>query len=434
MAEFRVSYDTKTIQELVFFYKNKQLNLEPGFQRESVWTLKDRQKLIESILGSRPVPSIFLYRSQDSKGRLKYDVIDGKQRIETVLMFQSLGSFRGSSFPVTAALSPDQQPREWTWVKLRKKHGEAHLMSYQLQTVEVAGDLADIIDLFVRINSTGKHLSTAEKRHAKYYHSPFLRTAARVAHAHEAFFLSHRIVSRTQLTRMKHVELTCELMASMLADGLINKKSALDKVIGGHAFTARTIDRTAKDLGRLLRLTGRMFPRLRETRFGNSVDFYSLFMFLWDLDRRHAILTDRSRNAQAATLLAKLSVDVDTVRQLQKKLKGAGHEYQLASDYLLTIQGDTDSLATRQRRQKVLDKLLGGLFERKDERRLFTPEQRRLIWQSDDKKRCATCGETLDWSNFTVDHVKPHSRGGRTSLRNAKLLCRSCNSRKGNRR
>ena len=37
------------------------------------------------------------------------------------------------------------------------------------------------------------------------------------------------------------------------------------------------------------------------------------------------------------------------------------------------------------------------------------------------------------WSNFTIDHVKPHSRGGRTVMSNAALRCRRCNSRKGNR-
>ncbi|MEX0613195.1 MAG: DUF262 domain-containing protein, partial [Pirellulales bacterium] len=36
------------------------LNLEPGFQRKSVWTLRDRRKFIESVLEQFPVPSIFL--------------------------------------------------------------------------------------------------------------------------------------------------------------------------------------------------------------------------------------------------------------------------------------------------------------------------------------------------------------------------------------
>lgn len=34
-------------------------------------------------------------------------------------------------------------------------------------------EVGDIIDLFVRINSTGKALTTQEKRHARYFNSHF---------------------------------------------------------------------------------------------------------------------------------------------------------------------------------------------------------------------------------------------------------------------
>ncbi|MGD0778143.1 MAG: HNH endonuclease signature motif containing protein [Candidatus Solibacter sp.] len=40
---------------------------------------------------------------------------------------------------------------------------------------------------------------------------------------------------------------------------------------------------------------------------------------------------------------------------------------------------------------------------------------------------------TLTWDNFTIDHIKPYSKGGRTELDNADLMCRSCNAAKGNR-
>jgi len=105
------------------------------------------------------------------------------------------------------------------------------------------------------------------------------------------------------------------------------------------------------------------------------------------------------------------------------------------ADYLLTVQGDTDSLPTRKRRADILRSLLGGLFERKDDKRGFTVEQRRLIWHSDEKRKCIgkNCGMPLSWSNFTIDHVKPHSRGGKTVISNAALMCRKCNSKKGNR-
>jgi len=425
-------YGDKTIQEFVLLFNNGQLNLEPGFQRDSVWTLSDRRKLIESLLQNYPIPSVFLYRQNDS-GKLRYDVIDGKQRLETVLMFQGAGHFRGARFGAKVRLNPDEATEEWDWKRIRSRGHEHRLMGYKFQTVEITGDLADIIDLFVRINSTGKRLTGAEKRHARFFRSDFLKQAARLAEKRQQFFLENRILSPGQVSRMKHVELVCELMASLQAKGMINKKKALYGIIGGQAIDIRTLRRVTQDTVRILNLVKRVFPEIRTTRFANSADFYSLFVFLWDLDRDGCILSDAKRNRQAQRLLVWLSNGVGTVRQQQRKAEGANPDQRLFADYLLTVQGDTDSLATRQRRAEILKKVFGGLFEKKDDQRGFTIEQRRLLWHSDDRKRCPKCRKPLTWLNFTIDHIKPHALGGKSTLSNAALMCRSCNSRKGKR-
>jgi hypothetical protein len=103
------------------------------------------------------------------------------------------------------------------------------------------------------------------------------------------------------------------------------------------------------------------------------------------------------------------------------------------SDYLVTVQGDTDSLATRQRRREILHGLLASLYEFKDGRRAFTAEQRRIVWNSDERRVCGKCKKALTWDDFSLDHIMAYARGGKTQLRNAQLMCRSCNSRKGTR-
>ena len=425
-------YGDKTIQELVLLFKNDQLNLEPGFQRDSVWTLSDRKKLIESLLQNYPIPSVFLYR-QNENGKLRYDVIDGKQRIETVLMFQGTGYFRGLRFKVKFRPGHDEEIEEWDWQRLQNRGHEHQLMGYKFQTVEITGDLSDIIDLFVRINSTGKRLTGAEKRHARFFRSYFLKQAGRLAEKRKRFFLENRILTAGQISRMKHVELVCELMASIQAKGLINKKKALDGIIGGQSADQRTLRKSVQETTRILNLVKKMFPDIKTTRFANSADFYSLFVLVWEMDREGCILVDAKRNRQAQKLLVWLSNGVGIVRQQQRKAEGAHVDQRIFADYLLTIQGDTDSLATRQRRAEILKKIFGGLFEKKDEQRGFTIEQRRLIWHSEDRKRCPNCKKPLSWTNFTIDHIKPHALGGKSTLSNAALLCRSCNSRKGKR-
>jgi hypothetical protein len=430
VSPLQSEYGDKTVQEFTLLFTNGHLNLEPGFQRDSVWTPSDRKKLIESVLQGYPIPSVFLYRRSDN-GRLKYDVIDGKQRLESVLMFQGLGKFRGKRFSLKTRMELDDFFEDWDWRRMCKRGLEHKVMGYKLQTVEVAGDLSDIVDLFVRINSTGKRLTGAEKRHARFYRSSFLRVAARLAERYRPFFIQERILTRGQVSRMKHVELVAELLASLFVKGLINKKTALDNIIAGEAVDQGSLARIARDFARILNILNRMFPDLRATRFANTADFYSLFMLIWDLDASGSVLSVKRRNAQAQRLLEWLTVGVDQVREQLKRAEGAKPDQRLFANYLLTVQGDTDSLATRKRRQEILRQLLGGIFEKKDKNRSFTLEQRRIIWHSVGAKRCTQCRETLTWANFTIDHIKPHTRGGKTLISNAAIMCRPCNSRKG---
>jgi 5-methylcytosine-specific restriction endonuclease McrA len=122
---------------------------------------------------------------------------------------------------------------------------------------------------------------------------------------------------------------------------------------------------------------------------------------------------------------------VDKLREQLKGLKPAKPAQRVYADYLLTVQGDTDSAANRERRREILRGLLASLYERKDERRTFSSEQRRIIWNSDEKRSCRRCRRKLTWDDFTVDHIVAYTRGGRTRLDNAQLMCRSGNSRKG---
>src|ERR1017187_1378329 len=46
-----------TIDQLTLLFRHGQINLEPGFQRKSVWSPMDRRRLIQSVLSAYPVPS-----------------------------------------------------------------------------------------------------------------------------------------------------------------------------------------------------------------------------------------------------------------------------------------------------------------------------------------------------------------------------------------
>jgi len=72
-----------SIGEIMSLYKDGDLDLHPEFQREYRWKLSQKSRLIESILLGIPLPSVFVFQRKDGV----WDVIDGLQRLSTILEF-----------------------------------------------------------------------------------------------------------------------------------------------------------------------------------------------------------------------------------------------------------------------------------------------------------------------------------------------------------
>lgn len=428
-------HETKMVTDLAHLYEKGMLDLSPAFQRKSVWLLKDRQKLIDTVARNYPLPAIFLYRKEDG-GKLSYSVIDGKQRLETLLGF--LGYLRGGRFDAqieVPGLEGLQKVSAQT-LKSNKTHRERllpHFMGYRIPVIEVAGPLSDIIEVFVRINSTGKPLTPQERRKANYSGSALLVEATRLANRLEPYWQQTGVMSAQQVARMKHIEFAAELLVTLEAGDVINKKAAVDKVMATASMTSAQLKKASAKVISAVNHVKRMFPELNTTRFKQLTDYYSLVVLVAKLAQEGAILSDKKRNQLAWDLLKAFSVEVDKIRESQRKLLATKPDAVVYRDYLLTVSQMTDDVSQRRRREQILRGLIGSIFAKKDEQRGFSAEQRRILWNTSTVKKCTECGDQLDWTNFTIDHIDPHSKGGLSSLDNAALMCRVCNSAKGNR-
>src|SRR4051812_28907207 len=92
-------------------HQRKRLNLNPPYQRRSVWNEAFKQAFVETILLGYPAPPIFLYEEIDDNGQATYNVVDGKQRLNTVFEYRE-GLFAGPSDSVVSAF------RDKTWEQL----------------------------------------------------------------------------------------------------------------------------------------------------------------------------------------------------------------------------------------------------------------------------------------------------------------------------
>ncbi len=83
MAEL-ISLPT-SIQSLYLMYREDKLFVNRKYQRKLVWTLTEKQKLIESILKKYSIPAILIAERDGEPGT--YEIIDGLQRLQAILSF-----------------------------------------------------------------------------------------------------------------------------------------------------------------------------------------------------------------------------------------------------------------------------------------------------------------------------------------------------------
>jgi len=72
-----------SIGELINMYKDGDLVIFPEYQRYFRWSINQKSHLIESLLLGIPIPPIFVAQNPDGR----WDIIDGLQRISTILEF-----------------------------------------------------------------------------------------------------------------------------------------------------------------------------------------------------------------------------------------------------------------------------------------------------------------------------------------------------------
>ena len=76
-----------SIGEIIRYYERNRINISPDYQRTYKWDNEKKSRFIESLILGLPIPPIFALKEEDDDGDLKFEIIDGLQRISTILEF-----------------------------------------------------------------------------------------------------------------------------------------------------------------------------------------------------------------------------------------------------------------------------------------------------------------------------------------------------------
>jgi Protein of unknown function DUF262 len=181
------------------------LNLTPPYQRRSVWNQQYRTYFVETILLNYPTPPVFLHEAIDANGLASYSVVDGKQRLTTVLDFVS------GNFPVGENASIERlQGRLFTDFADSDKES---FWRYQLLVEFLPNvDEQTLTDIFDRLNRNVARLTRQELRHAKFSGEFAGSSEAMTDAMHELLPRGFPHIAPASMRQMRDVELVVQLL------------------------------------------------------------------------------------------------------------------------------------------------------------------------------------------------------------------------------
>lgn len=161
---------SESIQRLYDLYVNDRFRVNRRYQRKLVWSVEEKERLIDSIVRDLPIP-LFLVAEIETEGELTYELIDGMQRLNAMFSFLENEFPLGSHYFDLNALAD---------TKLRLDQGlldqqtpvmaREDAVSFANYTVALsvfrAPEGRGIDEVFRRINSGGRRLSKQELRQA----------------------------------------------------------------------------------------------------------------------------------------------------------------------------------------------------------------------------------------------------------------------------
>jgi uncharacterized protein with ParB-like and HNH nuclease domain len=72
-----------SVQEAYRLFRDDRLIVNRKYQRKLVWTLAEKQHLIDSLIKDYPIPLILLADASDG-GSTYYEIMDGMQRLNAI--------------------------------------------------------------------------------------------------------------------------------------------------------------------------------------------------------------------------------------------------------------------------------------------------------------------------------------------------------------
>ena len=203
-----IKNENQTVKWVKDRYTEGNLFVDNSFQRRYVWLKKHQVNLIETILMGYVIPEIYIWEvgTDPESGETKYSIVDGQQRIGAIVGYVS------GKFPLyTTYLSTKNSSYAGKYFSELSDEDKMSIWGYSLSFRKILSEVSreDIVNLFLRLNSTDKSLNPQELRNAEY-NGLFLQNAISISTL--PFWDKFKIFSVDSLRRMGDVEFISSIL------------------------------------------------------------------------------------------------------------------------------------------------------------------------------------------------------------------------------
>jgi len=333
-------------------YLGGKLTIKPPFQRKPVWVARQKCFLVESILMKLPIPEIYIQQTTTADGETTYAIVDGQQRIRTVLQF--VGAETDPSEEEQNEFVLDKLPSNSNWANKSFKELTAderknfYGYMFTVRYLETDND-GDIRDMFTRLNRYLTPLKPQELRNA-IYAGPFVSLSNRLAD--NEYWAENRIITPASIRRMGDIEFVSELLIGVMHGPQGGSERVIDDYYAQYedyedAFPDQR--RITDRFNRTLSTIQDVLPELKKTRWGNKTDFYTLFVAIASLLSTHKFLTSkmslmtRTLTDFAGEVDKRLAdegarVSIDAIKYVRAVEKGANDKNRRGERHILTTK------------------------------------------------------------------------------------------------
>lgn len=259
-----------SIADFIEWNGSQLLDLSPKFQRRSVWTRAAKSFLIDTVLRGKPMPKVLLTQDLVGKKNVR-TVVDGQQRIRTILEFVSDG------FTVLAAHNAEHAGKTFSALD---DDIQGVILQYELGVDLLYNvSLSDMLDIFARINTYSVTLNTQEKLNAKYL-GVFKTAAYELGHSYVSYVLDGGVLSEKAISRMGEAQLASDLLVALVGGvQTVKNIERYYRLYEGNEVVPPEVSGAIELYNRTMQYIGAIYPaqELAGTNWARSHWFYTLF-------------------------------------------------------------------------------------------------------------------------------------------------------------